>query len=588
MRKFLSLLLALVMVLCCIPAVAETADGVYEGTGAGLNGAIKVSVTVSGGKITEVKVLEHSETAGISDPAIAQIPAAIVEAQSADVDIVSGATYTSKGIIEAVKNALNPDDAEEAAMPFEQADVLVIGAGMAGLTTAARAAELGLNVLIVDQAATYGGSANVAGGTLLGVNTRMQAEAGIEDDPDLCFADFVRLGGAGTFNEEIAREFAEISGEAVDWLDDLGADFGDRVPYYGVYQPLNVARNYSGKGGARAFVVALYAELEKYFSTNAYMMLNTYVTGLVTNDEGAVIGAKARLADGTETTLLAPATVVCTGGYGGSEELLNKYNFENVLSTSPVCVTGDGYAWLEELGAPLTNMDFCTAYAGGIPTSDDFRSFGYFNATNGALWINTDGERMANETGADSHVKSETWANAPHNIVYTVFSSEMLIPDAKVFSTGAWGSVKEEFDPYMESLIEKGLAWKADTVEELAEKVGLPVDTFTATIAAYNDGCANGNDPFGRTVQEVAMANGPFYAVKTVPYVMITCGGPMMTKDCEVLNSDGLVIEGVYIAGEIVGMANVGGLNSIGGMGHGNCLVWGKKAAEVIAAKLGK
>lgn len=588
MRKFLSLFLALVMVLCCIPAMAETADGVYEGTGAGLNGAIKVSVTVSGGKITDVTVVEHSETAGISDPAIAQIPAAIVEAQSADVDIVSGATYTSKGIIEAVKNALNPDAAEEATMPFEQADVLVIGAGMAGLTTAARAAELGLNVLIVDQAATYGGSANVAGGTLLGVNTRMQAEAGIEDDPDLCFADFVRLGGAGTFNEEIAREFAEISGEAVDWLDDLGADFGDRVPYYGVYQPLNVARNYSGKGGARAFVVALYAELEKYFSTNAYMMLNTYVTGLVTNDEGAVIGAKARLADGTETTLLAPATVVCTGGYGGSEELLNKYNFENVLSTSPVCVTGDGYAWLEELGAPLTNMDFCTAYAGGIPTSDDFRSFGYFNATNGALWINTDGERMANETGADSHVKSETWANAPHNIVYTVFSSEMLIPDAKVFSTGAWGSVKEEFDPYMESLIEKGLAWKADTVEELAEKVGLPVDTFAATIAAYNDGCANGNDPFGRTTQEVAMANGPFYAVKTVPYVMITCGGPMMTKDCEVLNSDGLVIEGVYIAGEIVGMANVGGLNSIGGMGHGNCLVWGKKAAEVIAAKLGK
>jgi len=390
------------------------------------------------------------------------------------------------------------------------------------------------------------------------------------------------------FNEEIAREFSQISGEAVDWLDDLGTDFGDRVPYFGVYQPLNVARNYSGKGGARAFVVSLYAELEKYFSTNAYMMLNTYVTGLVTNDEGAVIGAKARLADGTETTLLAPATVICTGGYAGNEELLNKYNFENVLSTSPACVTGDGYAWLEELGAPLTNMDFCTAYAGGIPTSDDFRSFGYFNATNGALWINTNGERMADETGADSHVKSETWANAPHNIVYTVFSSEMLIPDAKVFSTGAWGSVKEEFDPYVESLIEKGLAWKADTIEELAEKVGLPVDAFKATIAAYNDGCANGNDPFGRTKQEVAMANGPFYAVKTVPYVMITCGGPMMTKNCEVLNSDGLVIEGVYMAGEIVGMANVGGRNSIGGMGHGNCLVWGKKAAEVIAAKLGK
>ena len=588
MRKFLSLLLSLMMVVCCVPALAETADGVYEGTGAGLNGNIKVSVTVNGGVITDVTVLEHSETAGISDPALEQVPAAIVAANSADVDVATGATYTSKGIMEAVKNALNPDGAAEQTMPFEQADILVIGAGMAGLTTAARAAELGLNVLIVDQAATYGGSANVAGGTLLGAGTRMQAEAGIEDDPDLCFADFVRLGGAGNFNEEIAREFSQISGAAVDWLDDLGTDFGDRAPYFGVYQPLNVARNYSGNGGARAFVDALYAELEKYFSTNAYMMLNTYVTGLVTDDNGAVIGCKATLSDGTETTFLAPATVVCTGGYGGSEELLKKYNFENVLSTSPTCVTGDGYAWLEALGAPLTNMDFCTSYAGGIPTSDDFRSFGYFNATNGALWINTEGERMADETGADSHVKSETWANAPHNIVYTVFTTDMLIPDAKVFSTGAWGSVREDFDTYMATLLEKGLAWKADSVEDLAQQMGLPVDTFTATIKAYNDGCARGNDPFGRTTQLVAMENGPFYAVKTVPYVMITSGGPMMTKDCEVLNSDGLVIEGVYIAGEIVGMANVGGHNSIGGMGHGNCLVWGKKAAEVIAAKLGK
>ncbi len=588
MRKFLSLLLALMMVVCCVPALAETADGVYEGTGAGLNGSIKVSVTVSGGVITDVTVLEHAETAGISDPALEQVPAAIVAANSADVDVATGATYTSKGIMEAVKNALNPDGAAEQTMPFEQADVLVIGAGMAGLTTAARAAQLGLNVLIVDQAATYGGSANVAGGTLLGAGTRMQAEAGIEDDPDLCFADFVRLGGAGNFNEEIAREFAQISGAAVDWLDDLGTDFGDRAPYFGVYQPLNVARNYSGNGGARAFVDALYAELEKYFSTNAYMMLNTYVTGLVTDDSGAVIGCSATLSDGTGTTFLAPATVVCTGGYGGSEELLKKYNFENVLSTSPTCVTGDGFAWLEALGAPLTNMDFCTSYAGGIPTSDDFRSFGYFNATNGALWINTEGERMADETGADSHVKSETWANAPHNIVYTVFTTDMLIPDAKVFSTGAWGSVREDFDTYMATLLEKGLAWKADSVEDLAQQMGLPVDTFTATIKAYNEGCASGNDPFGRTTQLVAMENGPFYAVKTVPYVMITSGGPMMTKDCEVLNSDGLVIEGVYIAGEIVGMANVGGHNSIGGMGHGNCLVWGKKAAEVIAAKLGK
>ena len=587
MKKVLAMMLALAMLLTLTAAGAETADGQYTGKGAGLMGSIEVAVTVEGGKITAVEVLAHEETAGISDPAIEQIPQAIVEAQSAEVEAVAGATFTSKGIMEAVANALNGGGEEEAPIPFEQADIIVIGAGMAGMTTAARAAQLGLNVLLVEQSASVGGSAMVAGGTLLGAGTRMQQEAGIEDSAELCFADFVRLGGAGTFNEEIARVFAAESGAAVDWLDDLGTDFGDREPYFGVYQPLNVARNYSGNGGASAFIASLKAELEKYEGKNAYVALNTKVESLLVEDN-RVVGVKA-VKDGAAAEYRAPATVICTGGYGGSEELLLQYNFDNVLSTSPKFVTGDGYRWLEELGAAFTNMDFCTSYAGGIRTdAEDFQNFSYFNVTNGCLWVDETGSRMANETGADSKVKSDSWSNAPHNVVYTVFSTEMLKPDAKVFSSGAWGSVPEEFDPFVASLIEKGLAFKADSVEALAEQAGLPKDAFAATIAAYNEGCAAGSDAFGRTEQLIPMANGPFYAVKTVPYIMITSGGPMMNTDCQVIRTDGMPIEGAYIAGEIVGMANVGGLNSIGGMGHSNCLVWGKLIAENVAEQLGK
>ncbi|MBQ8082364.1 MAG: FAD-binding protein, partial [Clostridia bacterium] len=390
MKKLLSVLLVAVMVISTLSiAVAELpADGVYTGSGAGLNGAVKVEVTVADGKLTDVKVVEHSETPGISDPAIAQLPQAIVDAQSADVDVVAGATFTSNGIKEAVKAALGESEAEDAGIPFEQADILVLGAGMAGIVTATRAAQLGLNVLVLEANASVGGSAMVAGGTLLGAGTRMQAEAGIVDDPALCFADFVRLGGAGTFNEELGREFSAISGAAVDWLDDLGADFGDRVPYFGVYQPLNLARNYSGNGGAKAFIAALTAELDNYIGKNAYISLNTRVTGLLTDETGAVIGAKAVLADGTEAEFKAPATVVATGGYGGNKELLTTYNFTNVLTTSPACVTGDGYFWLQDLNAALTNMDFCTSYAGGIETNpDNFRDFAYFNTQTGALWI---------------------------------------------------------------------------------------------------------------------------------------------------------------------------------------------------------
>lgn len=590
MRKILSMVLALALLLpLALSAGADFADGTFTGTGAGLMGSIAVSVTVEGGKIAQIDVLSHSETAGVSDPAFESVPAAIIEAQSLEVDVAAGATYTSNGIIEAVKNALAGEGAQaDAPMPFEQADVIVVGAGMAGMTTAARAAQLGLNVLVLEQNAGVGGSALVAGGTLLGCGTRMQDAAGIEDDPALCFADFVRLGGAGTFNEEIARVFSQISGEAVDWLDDLGTDFGDRQPYFGVYQPLNVARNYSGVGGAGAFIDALRVELDRYVGKNAYISLDTKVDSLIVDADGQVAGVKATR-DGVQAEYLAPATVICTGGYGGSEELLLKYNFDNVLSTSPKFVTGDGYRWLEELGAAFTNMDFCTAYAGGIRTDAvDFQNFSYFNVLNGCLWIDLNGNRMANETGADSKVKSDTWSYAPQNVVFTVFSPDMLVPDAKVFSSGAWGSVAEAFEPFMAALIEQGLAFQADSVEELAIKAGLPQEAFVATVAAYNQGCAAGEDAFGRTKQLIPMEKGPFYAVKTVPYIMITSGGPMMNANCQVIGENGLPIEGVYIAGEIVGMANVGGRNSIGGMGHSNCLVWGKRAAEVIAEKLGK
>lgn len=590
MKRIMTLLLALAMLfaLACGAGAQALTDGAFTGKGAGLMGPIEVSVTVEGGKIASVEVLSHSETAGISDPAITTIPGAIVEAQTWEVDAASGATFTSNGIKEAVRNALTGGEETVAEMPFEQPDMIVVGAGMAGMTAATRGAELGLNVLLIEQTGSVGGSAMVAGGTLLGACTRMQAEAGIEDDPALCFADFVRLGGAGTFNEEIARKFSEISGEAVDWLDALGCDFGDRKPYFGVYQPLNVARNYSGNGGASAFIRALDARLQEFVGKNAYVSVNTKVESLLT-EEGKVIGVSATLPDGSSAKYYAPAVVIATGGYGGSEALLKQYNFDNVLSTSPSFVSGDGYRWLEELGAAFTNMDFCTSYAGGIRTNpDNFFDFSYFNVLNGCLWVDIHGERMANETGADSKVKSDSWANADQNIVYTVFTTDMLIPDAKVFSNGPWGSVKQEFDPFVEKLIAQGLAFRADSIEELAQQAGLPVEAFTATIAAYNDACAGGTDPFGRTQQMVAMENGPFYVVQTIPYIMITSGGPMMNVDCQVVRTDGTLIEGAYIAGEIVGMANVGGLNSIGGMGHGNCLTWGKHAAEVIAAKLGK
>ena len=582
MRKSLCVIMALVLALCLSP-VAMAED--YTATAKGFGGDVTVTLTIEDGKLTAVKAEGPDETEGIGSKALEELPEAMVARNSVEVDTVASATVTSTAVLTAAADALAQagvtlepveveEEAKEPAKPtFENPDVIVIGAGFSGMNAALEAATNGAKVYLIDKNDDMGGSIRFAGGTTSAAGAKMQIEAGVEDSPENFQADIVRMGG-GTNVAELTKKHTECAAAAVDWLDELGADFGDREPYFGVYQPLNVARNYSGNGGASAFITALSNELDNYIGKNAYIALNTRVEGLLTDENGAVVGVKATAADGSEVEYYAPATAICTGGYGGSEELLKQYNFDNILSTSPSFVTGDGYRWLEELGAAFTNMDFCTAYAGGIRTNpDNFFDFNYFDVTNGCLWVDVNGNRMANETGADSKVRSDSWSYADQNLVYTVFSKEMLNPEAGVFSGGAWGSVPEDFDTFMAQLIEQGLAFQADTIEELAEKAGLPVDAFTATITAYNEGCATGNDPFGRPEQLVPMENGPFYAVQTMPYVMITSGGPMMNVDCQVVRTDGSIIEGAYIAGEIVGMANVGGLNSIGGMGHDELLL---------------
>ena len=153
-----------------------------------MNGEVAVSVTIEGGAITAVEVTSPNETAGISDPAIEDLPGAIVEAQSAEVDTIAGCTMTSNAIIEGVKIALSKADGsyegeEEAVAVPESADVVVVGLGFAGMNAALEAANNGADVLVLEKTGSRGGAMRLAGGTLSGACTKMQEEAGIEDSP---------------------------------------------------------------------------------------------------------------------------------------------------------------------------------------------------------------------------------------------------------------------------------------------------------------------------------------------------------------------------------------------------------------------
>ena len=592
-RKLLSVVLALAMLLSIAGmALAQTADGTYEGVAQGMGGDVKVSVTVSGGVITDVTVLSQNETVGISDPALKSIPAAIVEANSTEVDAAAGATVTSEAIKTAVQNALDGVQEEEAAevvVPFDHIDVIVVGGGLGGLAATVRASELGANVLLIEQTSKLGASGLLAGGSLVGVNTRIEAENSIEDSVELMLEDFDRLGGKGMNTPTLAKTFAENCGRAVDWLDTVvGVDFGERVPTYGGYVALNVPRVHyavpadgdvsksSGKG-ASGYVKALSAKVDEGIANgNVCLMLDTQVTG-VNYDGEKVTGVTATNAFG-ERTYDAPSVILACGGYGGNEEMLKTYNFKNVLTTCADTARGDGYTFALELGAALSGMDWVSAYAGGINTGTFHKVLSANLYTNKQpIWVTMEGNRLTNEPVANSTDQSNAWNAATDNLVYIIFNDAMLEdPSTILYGVADLKAAWEE-----QLALGKNI-WAADTIEELAQKAGIDAAGLTATVEAYDKACAGeAEDPFGRTENMIALENGGMiYAIKTMPYVMMTNGGVAMNENANIIREDGTPIVGLYQCGEQVGSDNIAGHSSVGGMAHGNCMTWGMISAE--------
>ena len=595
MKRFLSLVCALVMAMSLMSVTAfaaELTDGVFEGTGTGFGGDLKVAVTVEGGKITKVEVLSHGDTAGVCDAALEKVPAEIVEAQSADVDVASGATFTSNGIMAAVKNALGLEEKTEQVCTISDPDVLVIGAGVAGMRTAIEACRNGAKVVVLEKTDKVGGT--IGGGTLIGINSKLQAEAGITDDPELLVEDVRRLnegyrsrfpGVEYTWNEDLTRYFAQHCGEEVDWIVDLGVEFAsekNRTPSQPtLYEPLSVDRVSSCVRSSLTDVV--YGELKKFVDAGQCCIMYEEPATELIMDGKAVVGAKTAKAD-----YYAKATVLCTGGYGHSEELVTRYNFKNFTTTSYWFTTGDGMLMAEKAGAVLSNMDFLTAYAGGLKTPEGgmtrtmsirVKNFPYL------VFVNKDGERFVDEMGKEdgsSYDEITSWWTKGDNKVYIMVDQGMvddLKAQEKPIITG-----DKDWSKFEDQKAKGNILFSGSTIAEVAQKAGINAENLEKTIEKYNTYAEKGyDDDFGRTRLMKAFTGGTYYIFETTPYIMITEGGPLMNVKAQVLNADGDPIPGLYEAGEIIGTANAFGRTTIGGTGNTGNLVWGKLAGENAA-----
>lgn len=535
------------------------ADGVWNGSGNGRNGPIEISITLKDQKIVAADIISEKET-DFAKPAIRNVlDQAVSKGTMSSFDAVSGATISSKATFEAVRNALDSasgknNSAED--VKDTSCDIVVIGAGGAGLSASIKASQGGAKVILLEKQGTVGGNTISATGGLNAAETSVQKKLGIADSKDQFYKDTMK-GGYNLNNPELVRNMVEEAPETVDWLISVGVDLSD----VGKMAGSTNSRTHRPQGGA-AVGAHMVPVLEKA-AVNAGVDLreSSKVVDIIKKD-GRAAGVIVEK-NGKKYTISAKAVIIATGGFGANPDMVVKYksDLKGFGTTNHKGATGDAFAWIEKFNAGLTQMDQIQTHPTVVPSNGMMITEAVRG--NGAIMINREGKRFGSEM-ATRDVMSVAVLSQTGGTAYLVFDT----------------SVRKSLKA-IEGYIKQGLLTEGETPEELAKKLGIPAEALVETIKRYNGFVASGNDgDFGRKGSEMprALSEGPYFAVEVAPAIHHTMGGIVINKKAEVLDVNGRPVPGLYAAGEVTG--GIHGGNRLGGNAVADICVYGKIAAD--------
>ena len=594
-------------------------SGDFTGTAKGFGGDVSVTLTLTDGAITGCTAEGKDETQGVGSEAIAKMPGEIAESGSIAVDGVSGATVTSTAIKEAAAAALtaaglNPDDyktavendatAEDSTV---DADVVVVGAGGAGMTAAITAAAEGKTVVILESQSMVGGNSVRATGGMNAGKTVYQDEnefgesAGVEktlktaaekyadnetitalaktvseqwaayqanptgyfDSVELMELDTM-IGGKGINDPELVETLCENSADAIDWLDEHGITLHNVSSFGGasvkrIHRPVNAEGKTVSVG---SYMIPLLEEnCEK---AGVKMMLDTTANEILTDANGAAVGVKATGASGETVTVNAKAVVLATGGFGANLDMVVKYKPElkGFMTTNAPGIQGQGIEMAQAIGAATVDMDQIQIHPTVEANTAALITEGLRG--DGAILINEEGQRFIDEVGTRDVVSAA-------EIAQTGSYSWLVVDQAMADASSV-----------IQGYIKKGYTVTGATYEELGKAMGVDAAAFAETMDKWNGYVEAKNDPdFGRTSFANPLNTAPYYAVKVTAGVHHTMGGLKINANTEVLNEKGEVIPGLFAAGEVTG--GVHGANRLGGNAVADFTVFGRIAGAAAS-----
>ena len=594
-------------------------SGDFTGTAKGFGGDVSVTLTLTDGAITGCTAEGKDETEGVGSQAIAKMPGEIAENGSIAVDGVSGATITSTAIKEAAAAALtaaglNPDDyktavekdaaAEDSTV---DADVVVVGAGGAGMTAAITAAAEGKSVVILESQSMVGGNSVRATGGMNAGKTVYQDEnefgesAGVEktlktaaekyadnetitalaktvseqwaayqanptgyfDSVELMELDTM-IGGKGINDPALVETLCSNSADAIDWLDEHGITLHS-VSSFGGASVKRIHRPVDAEGktvSVGSYMIPLLEEnCEK---AGVQILLNTTANEILTDANGAACGVKATGASGETVTVNAKAVVLTSGGFGANLDMVVKYKPElkGFMTTNAPGILGQGIEMATAIGAGTVDMDQIQIHPTVEANTAALITEGLRG--DGAILVNADGKRFIDEVGTRDVVSAAEIAQ-PGSYSWLVVDQAMA-----------------DASSVIQGYIKKGYTAEGATYEELAKAIGVDEATFAETMNNWNQCVADKADAeFGRTSFANPLDTAPYYAIKVTAGVHHTMGGLTINTNTEVLDTNGNVIPGLFAAGEITG--GVHGANRLGGNAVADFTVFGRIAGQAAS-----
>ena len=620
-KRLLALLTALAMILGCASVMAETTtETTGTATVKGFGGDITVTVTLDGADIKDVQITGDGETEGIGSKIINEWPNAFIE-YNGIVDTYTGATFagiTREAVIAAMREALtnagvNPDDymremaGDESVDLTIDTDVVIIGAGGAGMTAALTASDAGKSVLVLEsQPAVGGNSVKSTGGmnaaktayqdantfdeaagiektlksaeayadneaiTALAATVKEQWEAwqanpeGYFDSTEL-FALDTLIGGKGLNDPELVNTLVNNSAAAIDYLDSIGIHLNNVAAFGGasvkrIHRPVNEEGKTVSVG---AYTVPL-LEAACQGRDNLALLTDVTATKLLTDEAGAVIGVEAQGKAGNKVTVNAKAVILTTGGFGANLDMVVQYkpDLAGFMTTNAAGIQGQGILMAAEIGAATVDMEQIQIHPTVQADTASLITEGLRG--DGAILVNANGERFIDEVGTRDVVSAAEIAQPD--------SFSWLVVDQKMVDASS----------VIQGYIKRGLMLQGDTYEALAAELGIPADAFAATMEKWNGYVADKNDPdFGRTSFAQPLDTAPFYAVKVTAGIHHTMGGLKIDTQTHVLNTEGQIIPGLFAAGEVTG--GVHGGNRLGGNAVADFVVFGRIAGQEAA-----